>query len=82
MGIGLQVLRVHRHSADQEDGTASIVEPIGHHRTERESWLFSRQSGQAAHATQVRQRVGTLGEGGLGNRRHFSRWPRPRVLSG
>jgi hypothetical protein len=46
-----------------------IVEPIGHHRAERESWLFSRQGGQAAHATQVHQRVGALAEGGLGHRR-------------
>ena len=47
-GIGLQVLRVHGHVADQEDETAMILEPIGHHRTEREPWLYSRQRGQAA----------------------------------
>jgi hypothetical protein len=42
-GIGLQVLRVHGHCADKEDGTAVIVQPVWHHRTEREPWLLSRQ---------------------------------------
>src|SRR5437016_13758637 len=39
--VGLQVLRVHGHCADKEDGTPVIVQSIGHHGPERESRLFS-----------------------------------------
>ena len=68
----VQILRVHGHGADQEDWTAMIVEPVGHYRTERESWLLSRQGRQTTHPIQVHQRAGTLGEGGLRHRRQVS----------
>jgi hypothetical protein len=40
--IGLQVLRVHRHGADKKYRTASRVQPVGHHRPEREAGPLAR----------------------------------------
>src|SRR3954451_8978968 len=66
MRSGLQVLRVHGHGADQEDWTAMIVESVGHYRTERESWLLSRQGRQTTHPTQVHQRAARSAKVGSG----------------
>jgi hypothetical protein len=41
-GVGLQVLRMHSHGADQEYRTTVIVQSVRHYGTKRESWLFTR----------------------------------------
>ena len=40
-GVGLQVLGMHGHGADQEDRTAVFVQPVGHYGPKWESWLFT-----------------------------------------
>jgi len=39
--IRLQILRMHGHGADEEDGAPPSVQPIGHDRAEGETGLFA-----------------------------------------
>ena len=40
LGILYQILRVHRHAADEHDGATLVVSRVGHHRAERETGNF------------------------------------------
>jgi hypothetical protein len=44
--IGLQILRVHRHVADEEDGPAGGIECEGHQRAEGKTRMFAGKRGQ------------------------------------
>jgi hypothetical protein len=70
---------MHGHGADQEYGTAVIVQPVRHYRPKWESWLFARQGRETADATQRHQCARPFGERGLGD------WsvagPGPRMFS-
>ena len=65
--VGLQILGVHGHAADEKNGAALVVEPIGHEGTERKARLLARDRSQGADPAQMKQRAGALGEGRLGN---------------
>src|SRR6516225_8244579 len=59
---------MHGHRADKENGTAVIVQGVGHQRAEGKPGLFARMGGERGDATRVHQRTRTLGEGRFGDR--------------
>ena len=41
--IAQQILRMHRHRADQKDRLPLVVQPVGHHRPEGPARLLARE---------------------------------------
>ncbi len=78
--ILLQILRVHSHGADEEEGPSLTVQGIGHQRPERKARPLARKGGEAADAAQMQQRTRPLRERWLGNGRLSGRRPCTRVL--
>jgi hypothetical protein len=77
--VGFEVLRVHRHRADQEDRPTVDVERIGHDRRKRMPRMAARECGEAPRATKIGQRPCTLGKGRLRNGRRVGSPRRSRV---
>src|SRR5207302_1968632 len=77
--VRLQILRVHRHTADEEDRPARIVERVRHDRRERVARMPARERRQRPGAAEVRERARALREGGLGNGRRVVGARRPGV---
>jgi hypothetical protein len=66
-GIGLEVLGVHGHGADEEEWASGGVEGVGHEGAEGEAGLFAGERGEGGHAGEVEEGAGALGVGGLGD---------------
>ena len=65
--IGLKILGMHRHRADQEDRLAELIKRVRHDRRERVSRVLTRERGERSCAPQVRERPRALGVRRLGN---------------
>src|SRR4029077_4617862 len=65
--VGLQILGMPGHAADEKNRAALVVEPVGHEGPERKARLLTRDRSQGADPAQMKQRAGALGEGRLGN---------------
>ena len=63
----MQVLRVHGHAADEEDGPAEVVCRVGHHGTEGKARDLPGMRGQAADPSNGNKRAGALRERRFGN---------------
>ena len=58
--IGLQILGVHGHIANEEDRTTGKIKREGHQRAERKSWMLTRHRGQRTDRHQLEKRAYTL----------------------
>jgi hypothetical protein len=67
--VGLEVLGVHGHGADEKEGAAGGVEGVGHEGAEGEAGLLAGEGGEGGYAGEVEERAGALGVGRLRNRR-------------
>ncbi len=66
MGVGLEILGVHGHVADEEERAAEGIESVGHERAEGKAGMFAREGGEGGDRGQGEEGAGTLGVGGLG----------------
>jgi hypothetical protein len=58
----VEVLRVHRHAANEKRRTANLIGRIRHHGAEGKSGKFARMRRQAADAAERGERAGPLSE--------------------
>lgn len=65
--VGFDVLGVHGHVADEEEGAARRVECVGHERAEGEAGLFFGERGEGREGVEMEEGAGALGVGGLGD---------------
>src|SRR5580698_6362741 len=78
MRVLIQILRVHGHAADEENGPSASVHSERHHRSEGETRKLARMGGEATDAPNGGERAGALGQRWLGSVR--SRGTRASVL--
>ena len=64
-GVGLQVLGVHGHIADEEDGPPGRIESEGHQRTEWKARMLAGNCRQGRNRGERHERSDTLGVGWL-----------------
>jgi hypothetical protein len=58
----MEILRMHRHAADEENGTTQAVDRERHHGAEREARKFTRMRGETAEVCDRSECTGALGE--------------------
>src|SRR5437763_17142386 len=75
----MQVLCVHRHAADKENGTPGIVGRERHHGAEGKARELAGMRGETADTPDCGKRAGALGEGRFGYIRNCR--SRPGVLT-
>src|SRR5580698_7549933 len=66
MRVLIQILGVHGHAADEENGPPESVHRKRHHRSKWETRKLARMGGEATDAPNGGERAGTLGERWLG----------------
>src|SRR5262249_23510923 len=79
--IGLHVLRVNGHRADEHEGLPLLVQGVRHHGREGVTRVLARERGERSGAHQIRERPGALGVRRFGNRWRTAAAGRPGVAA-
>lgn len=66
VGVGAEVVGVHGHVANEQQGGAGWVEGVGHERAEGKTGMFARLGAEGGGVVEVEQGTGALCMGGLG----------------